>query len=386
MKAPTRYLLLGAGLVVVLALAFGLGLLLAREGAPVARDIIRYGPVYADSLTATDATIGGGYGSTGCTVSSAGALSCNGNGIIGGTLTVTGTSDLVGNVADSGGTFTVADDASVTGALGVTGATTLANDLAVSPNVSGGNAGQRNDISGLVREKLVALGTMTNGTTETVSYTDDSPDGEWTAISTTVTISADTSIYRIGAKSLKLAFAATAVNDNGAVTDITNDDLSSNESIGFWIYSDTALDAGDLDVLIDDTDAAPDSSFDVCAVATPNVWQWCEVNIGALDGTTGNVVDKVGFVLKDAAGLGAFNVYIDGMWKWDADDEEALGTAILTDGVYSVMAIPTGETAANTPTVPVENTDYFVHYENGVDFLVTVTDQSANSGVALIGY
>ena len=35
----------------------------------------------------------------------------------------------------------------------------------------------------------------------------------------------------------------------------------------------------------------------------------------------------------------------------------------------------------------VENTDYFVHYEAAaVDFIVTATDQSANSGWALYAY
>lgn len=267
--------------------------------------------------------------------------------------------------------------------LSVSGATTLANDATISTHTTG-NAGAKNELTGLVRVKMVALGTMTNGTTETTLYVDDDPDGEWTAIDESVTVSADASIYRIGAKSLKLAFAVGAEDNDGATVDITNDDLEANESIGFWIYSDTVLDAGDVDVLIDDTDA--DTTFDVCAVATINAWQWCEVNVTDLAAGTGNVVDKVGFVLKDAAGLGAFNIYIDGMWKWDADDEEALSTAIITDGVYSVMSIATGEAAANTPAVPVENTDYFVHYETGNDFIVTVTNQSANSGIALIAY
>lgn len=45
-----------------------------------------------------------------------------GNTVITGTLTVSGTSNLVGNVYDSGGTFTVADNAAITGTLDVQGA------------------------------------------------------------------------------------------------------------------------------------------------------------------------------------------------------------------------------------------------------------------------
>jgi hypothetical protein len=42
------------------------------------------------ALTADSAVIGGGYGSSGCTISNAGAVSANGNLIIGGTSTLTG--------------------------------------------------------------------------------------------------------------------------------------------------------------------------------------------------------------------------------------------------------------------------------------------------------
>ncbi len=45
----------------------------------------------AGALTATSATIGGGFGSTGCTLSSAGVLQCNGAATIGGAALITGT-------------------------------------------------------------------------------------------------------------------------------------------------------------------------------------------------------------------------------------------------------------------------------------------------------
>ena len=47
-------------------------------------------------------------------------------------------------------------------------------------------------------------------------------------------------------------------------------------------------------------------------------------------------------MLKDAAGLGAFNVWLDGMYKWDEADEEVLGVDIPYDGVLSVVAVLTG--------------------------------------------
>lgn len=48
------------------------------------------------ALTADSAVIGGGYGSTGCTLSNAGVLQCNGAATVGGALSVTGMSTLTG--------------------------------------------------------------------------------------------------------------------------------------------------------------------------------------------------------------------------------------------------------------------------------------------------
>lgn len=68
--------------------------------------------------------------------------------------------------------------------LAVTGATTLtggvASDVAVANDTTGGNAGARNEISGRMLLAMVPFGTMTNASTETTLYLDDSPAGEWT--------------------------------------------------------------------------------------------------------------------------------------------------------------------------------------------------------------
>lgn len=301
-----------------------------------------------------------------------------------GTFEVDGASRLDGTLTVNGAVTAAAGFTSST-TTALTGAVTVSNDLTVAGDSTGGNAGARNQITGLPKLALVAAGTMTNGTTETISYMDDTPDGEWTAIDADVTVTADAVRYRVGTKSLGLAFADTAADDDGAIIDIANDDLEANESIGFWLYSDTALDAGDLDILIDDTDAAPDQSYNVPAVAA-NVWTWVEVDISALAAGTGNVVDKVAVVLKDAAGLGAFNVYLDAMYKWDADDEEALGVALVQDGVLSVMSIVTHENQPNTPSILAEHTGYFTHYESGNDFIVSLADNSASSGVVMVAF
>ncbi len=309
-------------------------------------------------LTGDTLAIGGGYSGSGLGVTTAGNIQTNGS------LTVDSTSTL-------------------TGAVTATAGITAANDITIS--ASGGNLGAKNEFIGLPRIKLIALGTGVNGATETTSYMDDSPANEWTAYNANTTVADDPARVRVGSNALAISFLVAAVDNDGAYIDIVNDDLEANESIGFWIYASEALDAGDLDILIDDTDASPDQSYDVPAVAQ-NVWTWVEVDISALAAGTGNVTDKIGVVLKDAAGHGAFEVRIDGMMKWDLDNEEALSTAILNDGVISVLSVVTHENQPNTQSVPVEWTDYFVHYETGNDAIVWMTDQSASSAVALVAY
>lgn len=112
--------------------------------------------VAASSVTADSAAIGGGYGSTGSTLSSAGNIQANGNLTVDGTsdlvgniadsggdltvddnLVVTGTTDQQGNVADSGGDFTVDDNIAVTGTSDLQGDVTLENDETISNATDG---------------------------------------------------------------------------------------------------------------------------------------------------------------------------------------------------------------------------------------------------------
>lgn len=300
----------------------------------------------------------------------------------------------VGADVSVGDDFTVADDATIagdtilTGTVNASGVMTTTADIVLSGDATGGNAGAKTELIGLPRIKLVATGTATNGATETTSYTDDSSAGEYAPVDADVTEaegSTDT-IARVGSSSYKAAFAATAAANDGFKRTITADNLEANESIGFWIYSSATLAAGDLQILLTDDGGA--RNFNVPAVATANKWTWVEVDVSSLAAGTGDAVTEFGITLttQGATALGAFTVYVDGVWKWDATDEEALGAAIQQDGVLSVAAVATAAGSANTPLAPVENTDFFVHYESGSDFIVWISDQSANSAVVLIAY
>lgn len=301
--------------------------------------------------------------------------------------------DLEG-FSDEGTTLTFDLDAAtgnvdMEGTLDVAGATTLAGTMALSGDVTlagestGGNAGAKNEFIGLPRVQLSGLAAGTNGSTETTAYIDTSPTGEWAEVDggTNVAITADTGIYRHTTNSVKIAYTA-VVTSEGVDGTVAEDDLSSNESLGFWIYTTVALTSGDFDVTLDDTDGS-DQSYDVPAVSAL-VWTWVELDVSGCD-TNCNTTDGIHFLAtgQGAAAHTAVNIYLDGMYKWDSTDEEALGVAIVQDGVLSVLS---ALTAGGTQTTLAEFTDYFTHYESGSDFVVWISDQSANDNVALVAY
>ena len=237
---------------------------------------------------------------------------------------------------------------------------------------------------------LATLGTMTNGTTETTAYIDETPAGEWGAYGGTTdpVDSTATDQYKVGAASLKLVWQEAAVAGDGSKRTITSDNLEGNESIGFWIRHNWAggLTAGDLQVgLLDDAPAQ--RLFNIPAVAV-DTWTWVEVDISSLAAGTGDAITEVQIVLstQGATNLGAFSVWLDGMMKWDAADEEALGADIAEGGVKAVLTLTTANTGDHTQVALTEWTDYFVNYQTGNDVIVTMTDQSAKSGIALVGY
>jgi len=243
-------------------------------------------------------------------------------------------------------------------------------------------------IEGIPKVEAVSTGgVMANGTTENILYVDDSPAGEWAEVDagTAVTLTADTAIKKLGSTSLKLAFTAAAVAGDGAVNDITNDDLESNESIGGWVYSTRALGAGDVYLVVDDTDAAPDLTFDL-PVIPANTWTWFELDISALAAGNGNIVDKIHLLLEDDVD-NAFSLYFDFIYKWDSATEEALGVDLVGEGaILWYQALVDANTGVHTLTFLTENTDYFVAWRSGNDALVVVTDQSTKSGLAVVAY
>lgn len=312
------------------------------------------------ALTAASAVIGGGYGDTGCTLSTAGVLQCNG-------------------AATLGSTLQVVDTVTLSGALGVGGATTISNaDLTVSADSTGGDAGAINQLIGVPRIKLIGGGQGTNPASQTIALFDDTPDGEWAPVDADVVESADTTHFKYGSKSYKAAFASTAAAGDGIIDAALGasaawDDM---ESAGLLVYSTVTLAAGDLTLVLTDDGGA--RTFNIPAITTANKWTWVEVDISTGDlSAVSDVAIKLS--TAGATATGVFDFYVDIAYVWDSADEEALGVAIQQDGILGVINTETGAQL-------VELTDYIVHYESGNDFIVYISDQSSADIAVLAAY
>lgn len=266
----------------------------------------------------------------------------------------------------------------------------LRGDTVVTTDASGGNLGAKNTLTAGLNIKLVPFATMTNGSTETTSWMDDTPAAEFSAVGGTAdpTDTEDSSYVRVGSKSLKLAWPSTSVAGDGVTATLTSDDLEADESVGLWIMASEALSAGDLTLVLTDDGGA--RTFNIPAVATANVWTWVEVDITSLDAGTGDAITAYAIKLSSAGATAhaAFTTYIDGVYKWDAADELALGVDVL-DQPGSVCSVLTqvkadAGTQAHDMAALTDGTDFFIHRESGNDFLVQITNQSTKCGFAMV--
>lgn len=261
-------------------------------------------------------------------------------------------------------------------ATGTVALTSQAVDMTLTADATGGNAGAKTEYIGLPRIKLIGGAAGTNPGSQTIALVDDTPDGEWAAVDASVILTADTSYYKHGAKSLKAVWDVGAVATDGFKdanlgAGAAWDDM---ESVGLLVYSTATWAAGDLTLVLTDDGGA--RTFDIPALATANKWTWLEVNIAT--GDLSAVSDVA--ILMSAAGetaLGAFSMYVDIGYTWDALDQEELGVDLVQDGVLGVINTVTG-----APLV--ELTDYIIHYDvASTDAIVYITDQSA-AGIAVL--
>jgi hypothetical protein len=298
-------------------------------------------------------------------------------------LEVDGAATFDGTVTlgDNGDTVAVNSsdwDISTTGAMTGIGAVTADGDVTLTADSTGGNLGAKTEYIGLPRIKLIGGGQGTNPASQTIALVDDTPDGEFAPVDADVTEALSTTVVKYGTNSYAATFAVTATAGDGFLDANLGaaaawDDM---ESAGLLVYSTVPWASGDLTLVLTDDGGA--RTYDIPALTAANTWTWLEVNIAT--GDLSAVSDVA--ILMSAAGetaLGAFTMYLDIGYVWDSVDEEALGVAIQQDGILGVINTETG---ANL----VELTDYLVHYESGVDFLVYITDQSAADIAVLAAY
>jgi hypothetical protein len=266
-------------------------------------------------------------------------------------------------------------------ASGTVALTSQATDMTLTAVADGGNAGAINQFIGVPRIKLIGGGQGTNPGSQTIALADDTPDGEYAAIDASVVLTADTSYYKHGAKSLKAAWAAGAAatdgfKDAGLGGNASWEDM---ESVGLLVYSTATWAAGDLTLVLTDIGGA--RTYNIPALTAANVWTWLEVDITDLAAGTGDSIGDVAILMsaQGEAALGAFDMYLDIAYVWDATDEEALGVAIQQDGILGVINTESGASL-------VELTDYIVHYESGNDFIVYISDQSTADIAVLAAY
>lgn len=287
------------------------------------------------------------------------------------------------------GDQTITGDVDVTGDLEMDGdiLDITGGDVTLNAEATGGNASAVNQFIGVPRIYAGALLTGTNGTTESTAYIDTTPTGEWAEIdgASAVVVAADTTTYRATTNSLKITFTASYTVGQGVDGTISQDDLSSNESIGFYLRSSVDTSDGDYKLTLDDTNGT-DQSYDVPGVDA-DTWTWVEIDISACNANC-DTVDGIKFTsaLSESLNLGAHSVWLDCMYKWDAADEEVLGDTILQDGVFLVLSSPVAAGGLNTTVALTEWTDYIVNYQTGNEAIVWLSDQSANSNVAFYAY
>lgn len=255
------------------------------------------------------------------------------------------------------------------------------------PGLDGGDLGKINQVYAVLANENVSLGTMTNGTTETTSFISSTPVPQWTPNDSSVSVAISTDHYIWpNANSLSIAFGATASTYAGATNNISNDDWEANEGFQYCLMSSEALSAGDLALRVEDTSA--NTLLTLPAVPDKYIWFCSELPIGPVfTGGNGNAVDKLHIILtaQGASAHAAFTVWLTKMYKWDTDDEEALGVdSLCSPKAVKLNSVLSASGSANTVLKLAEGTDFFLVCRAGNDVVVTITDQSNYSGFGTV--
>ena len=212
----------------------------------------------------------------------------------------------------------------------------------------------------------------------------------WTAGAST-TISYDSDYRREGRYGLKMNQTGDESNlivaysaDQSSTQDISGITAG---AIGFWIYSDTALSSGDLEITItEDSNGARTTQYVTCTVPAVSAYTWTYVKLttdssaSALDlSSAGTLIDAYKSIGVWNAGtdLTDSNIYIDGLMLYDQDyggynwqlyvmtsnqlDRNIPNPAYIAENRPTTIAISGGEVEGGLRTFevyPIPDTNY----------------------------
>lgn len=225
-------------------------------------------------------------------------------------------------------------------------------------------------------------GVLANGTTNVVvNYIDADPAADWSDADTDFVTSTNSSYYKEGSTSMKLAIGDSASANDRTFNGLSSEDWSDKENVGVWIYSTVALSAGDFDFRISDGTQG-DSDVDIPAVAA-DTWTWTIINISGVDNANLDDVDEISLVMK--VDKGAADIYFDFMAKWDTDDETTLDQDITEDGMISAIYQTSADGNAHDWDNLTEYTDYFINYGSPGE-IVPITNRSVDAHLFIYAY
>jgi hypothetical protein len=182
---------------------------------------------------------------------------------------------------------------------------------------------------------------------ETIEDAEDA----WTA-SANVTAAEDATIKLRGTNSVKLTIAAAFTTGVAAYENFSSDDFSAHTGVHFWIRSSVATDAGDLQLLIDDTNncVSPLETLDIPALVADT---WTPVSLDFA--TPANLTAVLSVGLNVAVDNGAQIVHIDDVratsrFTGDEDNRFSLATLndtmVVTNGIDAPTKVTSGATHA----------------------------------------
>jgi len=158
----------------------------------------------------------------------------------------------------------------------------------------------------------------------------DNCETQWSYADGDVTLTADPTIYKVGAKSMKAVCAATlGAGDIACANAIASTNMSTYNGIGIWVYSTVALAAGDWQFLLSDQANCANIilAYNLPAMSA-TTWYWFYLDGG--DMSTATAIISIGF--KQVVDKGVMTLYADDIRGCNNDFSLQAGSGCIDTG------------------------------------------------------